>query len=70
MLSFVGSSFGVTQGADDASADENSAEDDPLTPEDILLYVAIGTGSSAILLFGVLLFRGSSGTPEKVLQEE
>ena len=66
----VGSSFGVTQGADDASADENSAEDEPLTPEDILLYVAIGTGSSAILLFGVLLFRGSSGTPEKVLQEE
>lgn len=66
----VGSSFGVTQGADDSSPDENAAEDEPLTPEDILLYLAIGTGSSAVLLLGVLMFRGSSGTPEKVLQEE
>ena len=66
----VGSSFGVTQGADDASPDENAAEEEPLTPEDILLYVAIGTGSSAVLLLGVLMFRGSTGTPEKVLQEE
>jgi len=66
----VGSSFGVTQGADDSSPDETSVEDEPLTPEDILLYVAIGTGSSAVLLFGVLMFRGSSATPEKVLQEE
>ena len=66
----VGSSFGVTQGADDSSPDENAAEDEPLTPEDILLYVAIGTGSSAVLLLGVLMFRGSTGTPEKVLQEE
>jgi hypothetical protein len=32
--------------------------------------VAIGTGSSAVLLFGLLMIRGSSGTPEKVLQEE
>lgn len=66
----VGSSFGVTQGADDSSPDETSVEDEPLTPEDILLYVAIGTGSSAVLLFGVLMFRSSSATPEKVLQEE
>ena len=37
----VGSSFGVTQGADDSPADENAAEDEPLTPEDLLLYVAL-----------------------------
>lgn len=66
----VGSSFGVTQGADDSPADENAAEDEALTPEDFLLFIAIGTGSSAVLLFGVLMIRGSSGTPEKVLQEE
>lgn len=65
----VGTSFGVTQQPEDPSSNEDPASED-LTPEDVLFYIAVGTGSAAVLLLGLLMVRGSTGTPEKVLQEE
>ena len=49
----IGSSFGVN---DDAS-DDNSESDEAMTPEDVLLYVAMGTGGAAVLLLGLLVLR-------------
>ena len=49
----IGSSFGVN---DDASAD-SSESDEAMTPEDVLLYVAMGTGGAAVLLLGLLVLR-------------
>jgi hypothetical protein len=65
----VGTSFGVTQQPEGPSSNEDPASED-LTPEDVLFYIAVGTGSAAVLLLGLLMVRGSTGTPEKVLQEE
>ena len=49
----IGSSFGVN---DDAS-DDSSESDEAMTPEDMLLYVAMGTGGAAVLLLGLLVLR-------------
>ena len=49
----IGSSFGVN---DDAS-DDSSENDEAMTPEDMLLYVAMGTGGAAVLLLGLLVLR-------------
>ena len=49
----IGSSFGVN---DDAS-DDSSESDEAMTPEDVLLYVAMGTGGAAVLLLGLLVLR-------------
>ena len=49
----IGSSFGVN---DDASPD-NTENDEAMTPEDVLLYVAMGTGGAAVLLLGLLVLR-------------
>ncbi|MDA8587996.1 hypothetical protein N9L41_00620 [Euryarchaeota archaeon] len=49
----IGSSFGVN---DDASPD-NTENDEAMTPEDMLLYVAMGTGGAAVLLLGLLVLR-------------
>ena len=49
----IGSSFGVN---DDASHD-SSESDEAMTPEDMLLYVAMGTGGAAVLLLGLLVLR-------------
>ena len=49
----IGSSFGVN---DDASAD-NTENNEAMTPEDMLLYVAMGTGGAAVLLLGLLIVR-------------
>ena len=65
----VGSSFGATQNDDDQPVDGPKANE-KLTPEDVLFYIAVATGSAAVLLLGLLIARGSTGTPEKVLQEE
>ena len=65
----VGSSFGVTQQPEDTSNNGDSGNEE-LTPEDVLFYIAVATGSAAVLLLGLLIARGSTGTPEKVLQEE
>ena len=65
----VGSSFGVTQQPEDTSTNGDSGNEE-LTPEDVLFYIAVATGSAAVLLLGLLIARGSTGTPEKVLQEE
>ena len=49
----IGSSFGVN---DDASTD-NIENNEEMTPEDMLLYVAMGTGGAAVLLLGLLIVR-------------
>ena len=49
----IGSSFGVN---DDASTD-NTENNEKMTPEDMLLYVAMGTGGAAVLLLGLLIVR-------------
>lgn len=49
----IGSSFGVNE---DASPD-NTENDEAMTPEDMLLYVAMGTGGAAVLLLGLLILR-------------
>ena len=49
----IGSSFGVN---DDASPDSTES-DEAMTPEDVLLYVAMGTGGAAVLLLGLLVLR-------------
>ncbi|MDA8546464.1 hypothetical protein N9L85_01880 [Euryarchaeota archaeon] len=49
----IGSSFGVNE---DASPD-NTENDEAMTPEDMLLYVAMGTGGAAVLLLGLLVLR-------------
>jgi len=49
----IGSSFGVKE---DASPD-NTENDEAMTPEDMLLYVAMGTGGAAVLLLGLLVLR-------------
>lgn len=52
----IGSSFGVNQDDDSADAEEG---DDALTPEQLLLYVAISTGIASVLLLVLLLVRRS-----------
>ena len=49
----IGSSFGVN---DDAPAD-NTQTNEAATPEDVLLYIAMGTGGAAVLLLGLLVLR-------------
>ena len=49
----IGSSFGVN---DDAS-DDSSESAEAMTPEDVLLYIAMGTGGAAVLLLGLLVLR-------------
>ena len=63
----VGSSFGVTQ-EDETPSDSSAAEDEPLTPETFLLYIAMGTGGAAALLLLLLIVRSSP--EEKSLEEE
>ncbi|MBT59973.1 MAG: hypothetical protein CMA63_00290 [Euryarchaeota archaeon] len=60
----IGSSFGVQQN-DDSADDE--IEDDPLSAEQLLLYVAISTGIASVLLFALLLVRRS---PESDIEVE
>lgn len=52
----VGSSFGVTQ-EDETPSDSTAAENEPLPPETILLYIAMGTGGAAALLLLLLIVR-------------
>ena len=52
----VGSSFGVTQ-EDETPSDSSEANDEPLAPETVLLYIAMGTGGAAALLLVLLLVR-------------
>ncbi|MDG1555539.1 MAG: hypothetical protein P8R00_04755 [Candidatus Poseidoniaceae archaeon] len=49
----IGSSFGVN---DDAPED-NTPTNEATTPEDVLLYIAMGTGGAAVLLLGLLVLR-------------
>lgn len=49
----IGSSFGVSDGA----SPDNTENDEAMTPEDMLLYVAMGTGGAAVLLLGLLVLR-------------
>lgn len=54
----VGSSFGVTDD-NEKPGDSQESVDEPLTPEDVLLYVAMGTGGAAVLLLLLLAVRRS-----------
>lgn len=49
----IGSSFGVSDGV----SPDNTENDEAMTPEDMLLYVAMGTGGAAVLLLGLLVLR-------------
>ena len=49
----IGSSFGVN---DDVPADNTDANE-AMTPEDVLLYIAMGAGGAAVLLLGLLILR-------------
>ena len=49
----IGSSFGVN---DDTQTD-NTQTNEATTPEDVLLYIAMGTGGAAVLLLGLLILR-------------
>ena len=51
----LGSSFGITQEKD--STDPQQSVNEPLTVEDALLYVAMGTGVAAVLLLVLLVAR-------------
>ena len=62
----IGSTFGVTQD-DEADADN---EDDSLTPEQLLLYVAISTGIASVLLLVLLVMRRSPSVEELDIAEE
>jgi hypothetical protein len=53
----IGSSFGVNK---EEQSVESSDTDEPLTPEEVLLYVAVGTGGAAVLLLGLLIIRSST----------
>ena len=53
----IGSNFGVIK---EEQSVESSDTDEPLTPEEVLLYVAVGTGSAAVLLLGLLIVRSST----------
>ena len=53
----IGSSFGVNK---EEQSVESSDTDEPLTPEEVLLYVAVGTGGAAVLLLGLLIVRSST----------
>ena len=63
----IGSSFGVTQNDDDQPVDDAKANEE-LTPEDVLFYIAVGTGGAAVLLLVLLIARRSP--IEKSLEEE
>lgn len=54
----IGSSFGVN----DDKASDSEENDETLSAEDVLLYVAMGTGGSAMLLLGLLLLRKPENT--------
>lgn len=56
----VGTSFGVTDGNEKPS-DSQESVDEPLTAEDVLLYVAMGAGGAAVLLLLLLAVRRSDG---------
>lgn len=62
----IGSTFGVTQ--DDGADADN--EDDSLTPEQLLLYVAISTGIASVLLLVLLVMRRSPSVEEFDIAEE
>ena len=64
----VGSSFGVTQ-EDETPSDSTAAEDEPLPPETILLYIAMGTGGAAALLLLLLIVR-RDGEPKHLSSEQ
>ena len=65
----VGSSFGVTQ-EDETPSDSSEANDEPLAPETVLLYIAMGTGGAAALLLLLLIVRSSDDIIESSVEEE
>jgi hypothetical protein len=65
----IGSSFGVTDETEQP-LDNAGKVDERLTPEDLLLYVAMGTGVAAALLLVLLIVRSSEeDEPESNEQE-
>ena len=64
----IGSSFGVIDETEDESMEE--AAQNPMTAEDALLYVAFGTGGTAVLLLVLLDVRRSDDSEEASSEQE
>ncbi|MEZ7988105.1 MAG: hypothetical protein QMC65_07615 [Candidatus Poseidoniaceae archaeon] len=64
----IGSSFGVIDETEDESMEE--AAQNPMTAEDALLYVAFGTGGTAVLLLVLLVVRRSDDSEEASSEQE
>jgi hypothetical protein len=64
----IGSSFGVIDETEDESMEE--AAPNPMTAEDALLYVAFGTGGTAVLLLVLLVVRRSDDSEEASSEQE
>lgn len=65
----IGSSFGVTDESEQP-VDNAGEVDEPLTAEDALLYVAMGTGGAAVLLLVLLVIRRSNDSEEASSEQE
>lgn len=65
----IGSSFGATDETEDEPVEEVEPED-PMTAEDALLYVAMGTGGAAVLLLVLLVIRRSDDSEEASSEQE
>ena len=64
----IGSSFGVIDETEDESMEEEAQN--PMTAEDALLYVAFGTGGTAVLLLVLLVVRRSDDSEEAFSEQE
>ncbi|MGY8698554.1 MAG: hypothetical protein ACKVHC_02510 [Candidatus Poseidoniales archaeon] len=64
----IGSSFGVIDETEDESMEEEAQN--PMTAEDALLYVAFGTGGTAVLLLVLLVVRRSDDSEEASSEQE
>ena len=64
----IGSSFGVIDETEDESMEEEAQN--PMTAEDALLYVAFGTGGTAVLLLVLLVVRRSDDSEEASSDQE
>lgn len=65
----IGSSFGVTDESEQP-VDNAGEVDEPLTAEDVLFYVAMGTGGAAVLLLVLLVIRRSDDSEEASSEQE
>ncbi len=65
----IGSTFGATDEPEGEPVEATEPED-PMTAEDALLYVAVGTGGAAILLLVLLVVRRSDDSEKASSEQE